>query len=109
MKKPTNGSWHLEKSVPVSMIVAIMLQTLAMVWWAARIEGRVSSLEAGVVLNVGLSERLTHVDVGLSERLTRVEVTQNHVLATIAENRTDIKNILSLVNEIKHALNTGKK
>lgn len=58
----TNEQWHLSKSVPLSIIVAVVLQTLTLVWFIAgldasvaqntrdlvRQETRISTLEASV-------------------------------------------------------------
>ena len=37
--------WHLDKKVPIAIIVAICIQTGGLIWWAARLESRVGSLE----------------------------------------------------------------
>lgn len=58
----TNEQWHLSKSVPLSIIVAVILQTVTLVWFIAgldasvaqntrdlvRQETRISTLEASV-------------------------------------------------------------
>ena len=40
-----NG-WHLDKRVPIALILALGLQTFGIVWWAATINSRVDVLEA---------------------------------------------------------------
>jgi hypothetical protein len=42
---PATGPWHLDKRVPVALLMAILVQTFGMGWWAASISERVSSLE----------------------------------------------------------------
>lgn len=37
--------WHLDKRVPVAIIIAILVQTGGMVWWASNLTARVSTLE----------------------------------------------------------------
>jgi cell division protein FtsB len=58
----SNEQWHLSKSVPLSIIVAVVLQTITLVWFIAgldasvaqntrdlvRQETRISTLEASV-------------------------------------------------------------
>ena len=39
-----DDSWHLSKSVPISFILAIVMQTIALVWY-------VSSLDSNVEVN----------------------------------------------------------
>ena len=40
----TDNAWHLSKSVPISLIFAIAVQTATAIWWASGIEGRVSAV-----------------------------------------------------------------
>ena len=42
---PANGPWHLDKRVPVALILALVVQTFGLGWWAASISWRVTSLE----------------------------------------------------------------
>jgi septal ring factor EnvC (AmiA/AmiB activator) len=39
-----DNAWHLNKSVPVSLIMAMFLQSAAAIWWASSIESRVGSI-----------------------------------------------------------------
>ncbi len=43
-------SWHLSKSVPITLIVAIIAQTGALVWFISKIDSRITNLETAVVL-----------------------------------------------------------
>ena len=36
--------WHLDKRVPLALIFAILMQTIAGVWWAATLQGTVNDL-----------------------------------------------------------------
>lgn len=36
-----NGPWHLDKRVPIALIMALLVQTSGAVWWAASISGTV--------------------------------------------------------------------
>lgn len=38
-------NWHLEKKVPVAIIVALLVQSATIIWWAAGMEGRTRGLE----------------------------------------------------------------
>jgi septal ring factor EnvC (AmiA/AmiB activator) len=35
--------WHLDKRVPLALILALLVQTAGMVWWAATISSRVDN------------------------------------------------------------------
>lgn len=61
------SNWHLDKKVPIAMILTIAMQTGAFVWFAARLDQRVEALER--------SETRTSMAAPVqADRLTRVEV-----------------------------------
>ncbi len=37
--------WHLDRRVPVALIITIVMQTIGIVWWAANLSARVDALE----------------------------------------------------------------
>lgn len=41
--------WHLDKRVPIALIVTLIVQTGGAVWWASSIASRVTNLEERVV------------------------------------------------------------
>lgn len=41
-----DNQWHLDKKVPISLIVTITLQFAAGVWFASKLDARVSNLES---------------------------------------------------------------
>lgn len=70
--------WHLDKKVPIAMILTIALQTGAFVWFAARLDHRVEALERS-------ETRLSSSAPVTSDRLTRVEVKLEGVQEGIVE------------------------
>lgn len=62
-------SWHLDKRVPLALIVALLIQTGGMVWWAATIQAEGNAREARLVK----LEQQTANDRAVGERLARVE------------------------------------
>ncbi len=77
---PPNENWHLDKKVPIAIILAIVVQTCALVWWAAKLDARVSTLE----VHDGDQQRFLEASTKLSderwelinrerERTTRLE------------------------------------
>ena len=42
---PATGPWHLDKRIPVALILAIAAQTGGGIWWASGINERVATLE----------------------------------------------------------------
>lgn len=38
-------SWHLDRKVPVTIIMTILVQTAGLIWWASKMDSRVATLE----------------------------------------------------------------
>lgn len=38
-----DNSWHLSKSVPITFVVAIVLQTVSLVWYVSQLDGAVEN------------------------------------------------------------------
>jgi hypothetical protein len=58
-----DGSWHLDKRVPLALIFTILVQTAMGFWWASGLTERVSVLERGAVAAAPQADRLTRVEV----------------------------------------------
>lgn len=55
--------WHLDKRVPLALIVTILLQTGAAMWWASSLSERVNFLERQLNAAAPQADRLTRVEV----------------------------------------------
>jgi len=63
---PTQDShWHLDKKVPIALIVVIAIQTFGIGWWASATDGRVTNLERRMDAAAPQGDRLTRVEVRL--------------------------------------------
>lgn len=69
---PAGQGWHLDKRVPLALIVTIVLQTAGAFWWAATITTRVAALEKA---------QQSRVDD--HDRITRLEANQTHMLEAL--------------------------
>ncbi len=58
-----DARWHLDKRVPIAMIVAIMVQTGGGIWWAATVNARVNAIETSIQSTAPQADRLTRVEV----------------------------------------------
>lgn len=65
--------WHLDKRVPISLLLAILLQTIGVVWWGATMAEKV----------VVLKDRMDAIAPN-SDRLTRVEVKVDTLLGSVS-------------------------
>jgi len=79
-------SWHMSKSVPISFLVGILMQTLALVWY-------VSTLDSAIKQN---SRDLTRQEIRI-DTLERTVQSQAVTLGRIDEN---IKAIRDLVKKM---------
>ena len=81
-------SWHLSKSVPVTLIVAIVLQTISLVWY-------VSSLDSSVKNNArDLVRQETRINT-----LEKTVQSQAVSLGRIDENIKAIRNLVERMPE----------
>ena len=83
-----NNSWHLSKSVPVTFILAIVCQTVALVWY-------VSSLDSSVEIN---AREIARHEVRIIE-VERTGQAQAVMLARIDENIKAIRDNLERQTE----------
>lgn len=73
---PASGDWRIDKRIPVALIVALLIQAAAAVWWAASADARLSVLEQKVVTSAEDRERLARIEAtvtGIDQRLVRME------------------------------------
>ena len=75
-----DDSWHLSKSVPISFILAIVMQTIALVWY-------VSSLDSNVEAN---TREIARHELRLME-LEKLTQSQAVMLGRIDENINSIR------------------
>lgn len=68
-----DSSWHLDKKIPVSLILALILQSSAMVWWVAKTEARITTIEAGGVSSRWVAEVDILIDSLEAEMSSRVD------------------------------------
>lgn len=56
--------WTVDKKIPLALIFAILLQTIAGVWWAATTTARLSVVESSTLKAQDLTERVIRLEVG---------------------------------------------
>ena len=69
--------WHLDKRVPISIIIALALQTITFVYlgttWKTDIDHRIGSLEKGDETRAAVELRLDAIRSNQSDRITILE------------------------------------
>lgn len=83
MSERDDNQWHLDKRVPIALILALMVQGGSTIWWGARIDARVATLET----------RITET-APQETRITRLEVTAQNIVLSLSEMKQDLKQLL---------------
>ena len=68
--------WHLDRKVTISLILALLVNAGATVWFAAQLDQRVAHLEDEQVRDAETPERMARVETqveALGESLSRIE------------------------------------
>ncbi len=73
--------WQLERKIPLGIIIAIILQTLTAIWWAAKLDTRVVMQEEWFQKNQQLAEKVFRLEeriISLHEELNDLEARISH-------------------------------
>ncbi len=54
------GGWHLDKRVPIALIITLLIQAGGAVWWAATTSGRISAIEQ--LVSSSITGRLNRIE-----------------------------------------------
>jgi len=81
-RDPTSSFWHIDRKVPLALIVTIGVQTAGIAYWVGGVSNRVDQLERFVAGRVTDADRITRLEVKLEnmvDSLGRIEeaVTKN--------------------------------
>jgi hypothetical protein len=61
--------WQIDRKIPVALIIAILTQTGAGIWWIATANQRLASLEERMTRTAPNGDRLTRVEVKVESAL----------------------------------------
>lgn len=90
MTEPTEerqSVWHVDRTIPLSLIFAILAQTVAAVWWASTISGKVEHLSYKVLKLENAREASVLESKDVAVRLARLEATAASQLEVLKEIR----------------------
>ena len=86
--------WHLDKKVPLSIILAIGIQTTVLFMWGARLDQRVSQVEGVTGNHTIIIETMRSNQSDTKATLARMD----ERLASTAEGVKEIKSKLDILN-----------
>jgi hypothetical protein len=73
--------WQWDRKVPIGLVVAMILQTLTAIWWAAKLDSRVVMQEEWFQKNQQLAEKVFRLEeriISLHEELNDLEARISH-------------------------------
>lgn len=82
MSDQENGSWHLSKRISIETVVLMLLQTMAVVWFASKLDNRIMNLESDQVSAIEMIERITRLESTV-DNLTELVRSQTATIARI--------------------------
>lgn len=83
MKKKPSTRWHVDRNVPIALIVTIVIQGAIGVWWASDITSRLRLIETAEATARGDASTLIKLSDARYERLIRLEEKLASMLNTI--------------------------
>lgn len=70
-----SNNWHLSKSVPIGMILAIFMQTVALIWFVAGLDNGIENNAKAIARN---DARLSTVEASVqSQAVTLARIDEN--------------------------------
>jgi hypothetical protein len=74
MTTPTpSENWHLDRRVPIALILSLVIQTSAIIWWASSINERVATNSQKVAILDTRTENMRGVAQEQAVQLGRIE------------------------------------
>ena len=84
-----DNSWHLSKSVPLTLIVAIVGQTVALVWYVSSLDSNVETNMKDIARHEIRLERLEETTRELSILNARIDENIKAIREMMETNRAD--------------------
>ena len=75
--------WHLQKSVPLTFVLALTLQAIALVWFFAELDSNIKANEKQVTQNSTRLEGLENLVQGQAVSLARIDANISHIRDTV--------------------------
>jgi hypothetical protein len=71
-------SWHISKSIPIGFIIAVLAQTVAIIWGAAKLDSRVEGIENWVKTNADTQINLVIHEQMITDHEKRISRIEKH-------------------------------
>lgn len=101
-----DSSWHMSKSVPLSLLFALAVQSAVAIWWASEMSSKVTSLENSVIV---LSEDLASENLRQWARINSVENLTDSVAANTQVTTAILERLESQVSDLSDEIKETNK
>tara|TARA_B100001094_G_C17966413_1_gene688098 strand:- start:207 stop:476 length:270 start_codon:yes stop_codon:yes gene_type:complete len=79
----SSNSWHLNKSVPLTLVFALMVQAIALVWFFAELNNNINSNQTLVNQHEARIKNLETLVQGQAVSLGRIDENISHIRETV--------------------------
>ncbi|SFO58344.1 hypothetical protein SAMN04488056_108189 [Cohaesibacter marisflavi] len=79
-------AWRIDRRVPLPLLLALALQAMAAVWWAASLEGRMVAIEAKYDQLIKQSQQVLSQDRRVTILETKID--------SLSQDIKDLKNLI---------------
>lgn len=69
----SNENWHLSKSVPVTLVLAIIMQTVALVWYVSTLDSAIKQNSKDILRNETRLQTVEKIVQGQAVTLGRMD------------------------------------
>lgn len=76
-------NWHLNKSVPLTLVFALVVQAVALVWFFAELDSSINANEAQVIQHDARIGNLEQLVQGQAVSLARIDENIRHIRTTV--------------------------
>ncbi len=77
------SNWNLDKRVPIALILAILMQTAAGVWWAASQTARLDTQERRVTVLESNNSKMAEAQLRAAEALASIKASQDAMRSSL--------------------------
>lgn len=89
--------WHLDKRVPIALILALVLQVAAAVYWASKMESRIEANTARIEIVDRDLSRVGRQIAGVTEAANTQAVQMGRIEEQISGLRGDIERLVAVL------------
>lgn len=86
MSEVNNEAWRIDRRVPLPLLLALAVQALGAVWWAATLEGRMVAMESKYDQLISQSQQVMKQDRRVTILETKID--------SLSQDIRDLKNLI---------------